>query len=338
MPSKKKQYKFTYKGRRLSVRADSDREAGALIEQKKAKLDESSPSSSMTVKAWYEMTIDSHTLNQNEHSAEVTRSMIKNHVLKEIGGMALSSVKANDLQIILNHAKGKSKTTIDYIWGGIQYLFRTAQQNHMIIDNPAKHLVKPKGEKGKRRALTDKERTAVLRVAKTKRLYYGYLLMILCGCRPSEAWACKGEDIVRDKGYNLLHIKGTKTQASDRYVPIPDELYNIIKDTPKDEYIALSEDGTQVKGNYSRRWRQFRYHLDKYMGAPMYRNKVLENVFDPKISPYYLRHEYCTNLARKGIDVRIAQKLMGHSSIQMTADIYTNLDRDDIVSAAKVLV
>jgi site-specific recombinase XerD len=50
----------------------------------------------------------------------------------------------------------------------------------------------------------------------------------------------------------------------------------------------------------------------------------------PDIVPYCLRHEYCTELARRGVDIRIAQKLMGHADVHMTANIYTNLSREDV--------
>lgn len=36
-----------------------------------------------------------------------------------------------------------------------------------------------------------------------------------------------------------------------------------------------------------------------------------------------------------GIDIRVAQKLMGHSDISLTANIYTNLMDEDIVEIAK---
>lgn len=42
-----------------------------------------------------------------------------------------------------------------------------------------------------------------------------------------------------------------------------------------------------------------------------------------------LRHTYATTLYRARVDLRTAQKLMGHSSIQVTADIYTHLEQED---------
>ena len=74
------------------------------------------------------------------------------------------------------------------------------------------------------------------------------------------------------------------------------------------------------------------------MGCKMYRNQLIPPYpVAPDLVPYCLRHSYCTNLARKGIDIRMAQKLMGHSDISLTANIYTNLDESDILDVAKIL-
>jgi integrase len=131
-------------------------------------------------------------------------------------------------------------------------------------------------------------------------------------------------------GKPLLHIRGRKTARSDRFVPIPKDLFELIRKTPLSAYISPT-DGNNKQGNNSKRaWEHFRYHLDLYMGAPTYRNAVIESK-TIGLTPYCLRHEYCTELARKGIDIRTAQKLMGHSSINLTANIYTNLETRDIM-------
>ncbi len=46
-----------------------------------------------------------------------------------------------------------------------------------------------------------------------------------------------------------------------------------------------------------------------------------------------LRHTYATNLYRAGIDLKTAQYLLGHSTIQMTANIYTHMDKDDAATS-----
>ena len=48
-----------------------------------------------------------------------------------------------------------------------------------------------------------------------------------------------------------------------------------------------------------------------------------------EVRPHMLRHTFATTLYHAGVDLRTAQKLMGHASIQMTANIYTHLEAAD---------
>ena len=48
----------------------------------------------------------------------------------------------------------------------------------------------------------------------------------------------------------------------------------------------------------------------------------------PKISAHCLRHTACTNMARKGMNVKVVQYILGHSDSSVTMDVYNHLDND----------
>ena len=74
------------------------------------------------------------------------------------------------------------------------------------------------------------------------------------------------------------------------------------------------------------------------MGAKTYRNELIPPLqLAEDFTPYCLRHTYCTDLCRASIDVRAAQKLMGHANISITSDIYTHVDKGEILKAAEKL-
>lgn len=45
------------------------------------------------------------------------------------------------------------------------------------------------------------------------------------------------------------------------------------------------------------------------------------------LTPYCLRHTFCTDLQRAGVPINVAKELMGHADIQTTANIYTHRDQ-----------
>ena len=49
----------------------------------------------------------------------------------------------------------------------------------------------------------------------------------------------------------------------------------------------------------------------------------------PKITPHMCRHTYCTRMAGTGISVYTLSKLMGHSSVEITMDVYAHADTEN---------
>jgi len=51
------------------------------------------------------------------------------------------------------------------------------------------------------------------------------------------------------------------------------------------------------------------------------------------ITPHLFRHTYATMLYYTGVDIKTAQYLLGHATIQMTMELYTHLEAENNTSA-----
>ena len=67
-------------------------------------------------------------------------------------------------------------------------------------------------------------------------------------------------------------------------------------------------------------------HLENYMRGMQKRMERIYGKSFPRVTPHVLRHTFCTNMQRAGIDVKSLQYLMGHSNVSVTLDVYTHVD------------
>ncbi len=270
---------------------------------------------------------------------------IRLRIVPALGALPIADVKPFQVQQLLNDARtadGKplGAGTIAQLRYIARAIFEQAEINGLIAVTPCRNLETPVARKKSRRALTRKEEAIVRQVAQYHYAGPWVLLMLDCGLRRGETVPIGWQDV--DDG--VLHIektveyktksnqptlKVTKTEAGLRFVPLPDELAALLD--KKSRYFFHRQDGRMLTATGLRRmWASFHRACDRAAGAEIYRNKIITHAFDPAITPHYLRHTYCTNLRRKGVDIKTAQYLMGHSDIATTANIYSHVTEDDI--------
>lgn len=341
---------FTFEGKRYYVRGKNEVEAEVKKAMKLRDLEEGKKllSGDMPLKKWAEICIETYKTNQADITQKKYVNRMNHCILDHIGNYPLKRITPMHCQKVINLQKGNSKYQINQVYQMLNFLFERAIENKYIATNPAKYIQKPIGTKTSRRSITDTERSHILNVAFANERYTLWLLMLYCGCRPSEAAECKGMDIqslseTDDSGqireYHMLHIRGTKTANADRIVPLHDDLYNIIKNTPKFAYICPDTRGNKRSETSRRRlWENFKKDINISMGC-----KIDEDTGElvgimplaGDLTAYCLRHTFCTDLQKKGVDLRSAQYLMGHSDVTLTANIYTHADQTTIIQAAK---
>lgn len=324
---------FTFEGKRYYISAPTEKEAIIKMTNKKRDLEENviRTSSSMTLEDWAEICVNTYKTNQKEITRKKYEYRMRHCILSKLGKRKLSSLKQIDLQMILNDLQGQSKTQINEVYQQLRLLFGKAYENKLLSEDISQFLMKPKGYKNKRREITDAEREALLKAAQKDSRFDMFLFMLYCGCRPSEAQHLRYEDIQEIEGKAILKIRGTKTANADRIVPLRKELFEKYR-TKKKGYIFTTSGGKiYTDSNYKNLCNALYREMDILMGAKTYRNHIYESVLAEDFCPYCLRHTFCCDCARRGIDVRITSKLMGHSSIQITNDIYTHIDNSAII-------
>ena len=154
-------------------------------------------------------------------------------------------------------------------------------------------------------------------------------MCLYCGLRREEALGMKWTDIgpaslvvarAMTFGTNRqLPTDELKNKSSRRIIPVPERLREILESTPHlSEYVVPAAKGEEMTAQAFRRlW-----------------NTHVSAVVDFDVHPHMLRHTYATTLYHAGVDLRTAQRLLGHATIEMTANIYTHLEASDNLDVA----
>lgn len=274
------------------------------------------------------------------------------HLNEFIGNIPISKVKMMDLDELLidratinpNTGKPMSKSYLKEICRVAKAVFQYAIFNcDDPFLNPAEKLSVPKNAPTKKvRALTEAEQRWVFEMP--HRIRCGSLLMLFCGLRSGELLALTWNDIDFEKksvtvnktasksASNRFQIKHSTKNGKTRIVPIPDLIipelmkYN---NSRTSIYITHQKDGRlHTPSSWKKLWESYLKNLNRIYGLKSKKSKYdpagLSFVID-KINPHMLRHTYATMLYNAGVDVLTASKLLGHSDIQTTLKIYTEL-------------
>lgn len=338
---------FTHEGRRKYAEGKTEQEAELNREIMKRELQDGRKqiSRDMTVKAWSDEWLATYKegLVNNRHLADI-RSVIRNYVEPDLGYMRISKVKPIHLQKILNSVSGFSDSYIRKIYLVLRGIFHTAYANDLMLDDITKGLTIPKGkQKNERRAITEHERDLTLKAADTSRGGLFVLIMLYCGLRPGEVQALRWNNI--DLTNRIIHVReavkadgsvgSPKSKSGTRDVPIPADLHKrlcAIAHDPFDLVVTNTKGEMLTKTSTKDLWREFRNDMEKLTERDGKREHLAED-----LTLYCYRHTYCTDLQAAGVPINVARELMGHSSISITAQLYTHRSETAFNSAAEMI-
>ena len=292
-----------------------------------------------------------------EAAAEQLWDLLEKTLLNDYGHVSLSDIKPTMAQNGLNKVKQQSKSQNDKAYMVIKGLFEKAKMNGMITKNPMEGISKEKKKSGSNRALTDHEREMFIRTLPKHEKGILFALMFYCGLRPGEARAMTWNNIdMVNKTLSVTHavkksttktntgiiVGAPKTDSSTRIVPMPDILVEMFRPIYQKSfsYVVPGKDGKPISEQcYHRARDSFFRQMQIEAGAKLYRNAitVYAEGIGLDLQPYCLRHTYATRLAEKNVPIKVAIKLMGHTTPNMLMQIYQHVS-EQMEESAKLTI
>ena len=172
------------------------------------------------------------------------------------------------------------------------------------------------------------------------------LTLLYTGLRPEESIVLRGADIAGghihiDKAYDrgTRETKPPKSKAGYRDIPIIPSLAAALPKVEPFELLFKNTRGRPLdeKAMY-RMWHRFKAAMQEVEAQMVAQGTIPAFAEElPPLVPYDLRHTYCTDLERAGVPLNVASRLMGHSSVEITARIYTHTSKDMFDDAASKL-
>lgn len=282
---------------------------------------------------------------ERQHREEITSRTWTNYephykdILTRHKGKQIQEVTAQDIANHLTAAKGRgySATVVNTIRSIYRMIFDYAIAQDLAQYNPVASIRLPKGlKRGKRTAPNDTQIKAIF--ANKDKPFGLFPMFLLCtGLRKSEALALTWDDLDFEKkeisvtksldytsGANPK-IKPPKTEAGNRIVPILDILMEPLQQARAEsssEYLFPSTPSNRSKKSGGL------MTLRGYEGAWLrYCQEAgfVDQEGKPTLTAHNLRHGTATLMFELEVDELSAQKILGHSRIEITREIYTEL-------------
>lgn len=316
----------------------------------------------MTVQQWSEKWLELYKADKAYNTYMMYKRTVDNHITPNLGNIRLSALKKHQIQELLNNiVQSGHQRTAELVKLTLHQIIQQAIIEEYIYKDVTIGLSLPKKQKSEKRTLTDAEKALIQNADLNPKERAFIDLLYYTGVRRGEALALMVSDIdfvnkkvkinknlvIKDSGSEIKH--SPKTNAGYREIPIPNKLLiSLQKYIAETNSVYLFTQSTNselmTKSSLRQFWNNILNKLNIAAGGNQYKTshkpkdgKSQIQLIASDITPHMFRHTYATNLYYAGIDIKTAQTLLGHSSIQMTLDIYTHLDDNKVHEAGTKL-
>jgi integrase len=247
------------------------------------------------------------------------RGLLNNHILPILGTKPVDELAYDDMLNIAELYKDKSQATRNRYFTYLKAIFRWGLKHEITKNNPLKNWVKKKEQPWRFQLTVDDLKKILTKAA--PHLKWAIEVEWNLGTRPgaSELLSLKWEHI--DFERNIVSVFATKTKDW-REIPISEEFKKHLiemRDVAKTEYVI------EYQGR----------KLGKIKTA--FRTACRKAGITYPCRMYDIRHLFASVMLSGGADLAAVSKLLGHSNIIMTANVYYELMKGEKERAVGIL-
>lgn len=330
----------------------SSKELESKVREFKSELDKGIvvDAKGMTVGQWAQKWLSTYKSGTAYYTQQMYSTVINAHIIPSIGHIPLKNLKTYHVQEMINLKANEGLTrTLEKIKVTMNQIVKQAIINEFIYKNIMLGVEIPKTIKQDKRALTKDEIRCFEKAFLTQKERVFICLLQHTGIRRGEALALTVSDIDFKENTLSVHssviFKGNKpeiksspkSQSSVRKIPLTAILRQILFEykSSLNGFLLFPNTKGELMSLSSFRffWGRIISKAEEVANAGPFKVFNINN----DITPHIFRHTYATALYSAGIDIKTAQYLLGHSSIQMTMDIYTHLDKGKTATVSNAL-
>lgn len=305
----------------------------------------------MTLDEWFDIwlsTCKKHCRDTTKRTYQIQYNRLK----EELGWRKLSSLNLVVLQDAFNNlSSDKSRSDCRAL---LIDILNRAMETELLNKNPALGIktVIDNDEKLEKRILSDEEVEILLNTSKEGMLYPILVVALNTGMRMGEllglTWDCidfENKVIKVEKTLTYLPGDGThalyefhapKTKAGKRSIPMTKDVYEVLliqqdrmrtirtRFEPRagfEDLVFTSKTNHPI--NHSNMKDSINYLIDRI-------NRDRPEQYFEHLTPHGLRHTFATNCIEKGMKPKTLQRILGHTSLQMTMDLYCHVREETI--------
>lgn len=342
--------RFTVDGKRYSAYGHNVKECAEnearIREEIKAGLYNSNKN--ITLDAYFEEWEKSRIGVIKDSSLKINRSKYNNHIKPVLGKTKIQKIEKREVvKLQQDLSKKLSASMTNGVIVVLKTVLNAAIDDEIIVKNPAASVKplrmddRPKASETIHRALTREEQQAFIQEAKQEWLYEFFCFSLCTGMRLNEIVALKWQDI--DYINNVIHVTKTvswkqgggitetspKSETSKRDIPMNDTIKKVLHMQRKKmamiygEIVARKMDSNIFIGSNGSR-------AVASSTVAFSINNVLKRLRQQGIeierfTHHAFRDTFATRYIEEGGNMQTLQKILGHSSLAMTADLYAHV-------------